>query len=264
MTAPLHMDTGVLALDAMPEDESAEALAHVETCESCTVELVGFRETAALLGSAVAEVPPASLRRSVMTAIAVTPQLPPITARHAVTEPLPPPVRESADDQPDNGPDNVVPLRPWYRRPASLIAAAVAALVIGGGAIVAINQTTGTGQETAQSAEQCVAQAADKLQLTPQTGASAGTATYAASCNAVTLDVTGLPDLPDDKTYQLWAIADNQPRSVTLLTDASEGKQQIYTAETKPGESVMAISTEPAGGSPAPTTEPLWVAPLPA
>jgi len=259
------MDTGVLALDAMPEEESAEALAHVETCESCTDELVGFRETAALLGSAVAEVPPASLRRSVMAAIAVTAQLPPITARHAITEPLPPPVPEPSEDGPaESGPDNVIPLRPWYRRPASLIAAAVAALVIGGGAIVVVNQTTGTGQQTAQSAEQCVAQAADKLQLTPQTGAEAGSATYAASCNAVTLDVTGLPELPEDKTYQLWAIADNQPRSVTLLTDASEGKQQIYTAETKPGESVMAISTEPAGGSKAPTTEPLWVAPLPA
>lgn len=262
MTAPLHMDTGVLALDAMPEDELAEALDHVETCESCASELVGFRETAALLGSAVAEVPPASLRRSVMAAIAVTPQLPPVTARHAITEPLPPPVRES-DDPPDTHRSNVIPLRPWYRRPVSFIAAAVAALVIGGGVIYAVNQTGGAGQEVAQTAEQCVAQAADKQQLTPAKGAEAGTATYAASCNAVTVDVTGLADVPADKTYQLWAIANGQARSVTLLADAAEGKQQVYTAQTNPGESAMAISLEPAGGSTAPTTEPLWVAPLP-
>jgi len=100
--------------------------------------------------------------------------------------------------------------------------------------------------------------------LAPAKGAEAGSATYAASCNAVTVDVTGLPELPDDRTYQLWAIAGDQVRSVTLLADASEGNQQVYTAVTQPGESAMAISLEPAGGSPAPTTDPLWVAPLPA
>jgi hypothetical protein len=251
------LDTGALALGAMPDGEATSARAHVDTCESCTAELTGFLETAALLGSAAAETPPASLRASIMALIAVTPQLPPLTGQSGPANPAGrPAARHAADDTPDN----VVPLRRWYRRPGALVAAAIAAVVLGGGTVVAINQVTGQGEQTAQTPEQCVAQAADKQQLIPEKGQ--GTATYAQSCNAVMLDVSGLPGLPADRTYQLWAIADNKPRSVDLLADASAGKQQIVTAQTNPGESIVAITAEPAGGSAQPTTDIVWAATL--
>lgn len=258
-----------MALGAMPDDEAALVETHLETCESCSAELAGFRETAALLGAVSAEVPPASLRRSIMAKIAVTPQLPPLTGEDGPAPTLRPPApgtpaepTPSAEPAGPQGlPDNVVPLRRWYRRPGALVAAAIAAVVIGGGTVVAINQATGPAQQIAQTPEQCVAQAADRQELTPEMGQ--GTVTYAASCNAVTLDVTGLPDLPQDKAYQLWAVAAGaDPRSLGVLADASEGKPQLVTAPTRTGESVVAITTEPAGGSIAPTTDILWQATL--
>lgn len=255
MTSPLHLDTGVLALGAMPTDEVAEARSHIDTCEACSSELVGFLETAAMLGSAVAQTPPPSLRRAIMDRIAVTPQLPPLTA----------PSRPAAPSAPESSgtvgaADNVVPLRrPWYRRATSLIAAAVAAVVIGGGAVAIVNNQQDQALQTAQTPEQCVATAGDRKVLSPQAGQ--GEVTFAPSCNAATLDVSGLPGLPSDQTYQLWALAGETvaPRSLGLLPDASAGKTQLVTAQTKPGENVVAITAEPAGGSTGPTLPILWM-----
>jgi anti-sigma-K factor RskA len=85
---------------------------------------------------------------------------------------------------------------------------------------------------------------------------------YAPSCAAVTIDVTGLPDLPDDQTYQLWALAGEQPRSLDVLPDASAGQPQLVTKSTQPGENAVAITVEPAGGSAAPTLPIIWQAKL--
>jgi len=262
MTSPLHLDTGAIALDALPGDEVAEARSHIDSCEACSAELVGFLETAALLGAAVAATPPLTLRRSILERIAVTPQLPPLTgpARHAAPETTPETPRASDGA---TVADNVVQLRrPWYRRASPLIAAAVAAVVIGGGAIVVVNNAQDQGQQTAQTLEQCVATASDKKVLSPDNGQ--GAVTFAPSCGAATLDVSGLPELPGDRTYQLWALAGETvaPRSLGLLPDASAGNPQLITAPTQPGENTVAITAEPAGGSSGPTLPILWMTKL--
>ncbi len=279
MTADPHLDTAAFALHAVPADELTEVGDHLDSCESCSAELSGFLETAALLGSAAAEVPPASLRQSIMSRIAVTAQLPPLTGsspgRPAAQDSEPPssvpepPIapgpragetsgrprgRHAADDNSDG---EVVRLE-WYRRPAALIAAAVAAVVIGAGTIVAVNRTGDDNQ--AATPEQCIAQAADRTQITPAKGN--GTVSYAPSCGAALVDVTGLRALPSDRTYQLWAIAGDQPRSLGVLPEASAGQQQIVAAQTKAGENVVAITEEPAGGSRQPTLPILWQATL--
>ncbi len=261
MTSPadFHLDTGAMALGALPDDELAPVEAHLATCESCTAELTGFRETVAMLAAVSAETPPASLRRSIMTRIAVTPQLPPLLPSPVSKESAAPqpPVDRTPTDTPADLPDNVVPIRRWFRRPGALIAAAVAAVVIGGGAVVVINQTNGPGQQVAQTPEECIAQAADKVEMTPAPG-SQGSVTYAASCQAVMLDVTGLPDLPDNRTYQLWALKGDEARSLDVLPDASAGQPQLVTKTTQPGENAVAITVEPAGGSAQPTSPIVW------
>ncbi len=264
-TADLHLDTGAMALGALPDDESEAVQAHLQTCESCTAELAGFRETVAMLAAVSAEVPPTSLRRAVMARIAVTPQLPPLMVppvsqpeRPAdLTAPAAP--AGAPAEPPADLPDNVVPLRRWYRRPGALVAAAVAALVLGAGAVFGINQAN-QSNEVAQTPEQCVAQAADKQTTSPVDGQ--GSVVYAPSCAAVTIDVTGLPDLPDDQTYQLWALAGEQPRSLDVLPDASAGQPQLVTKSTQPGENAVAITVEPAGGSATPTLPIIWQAKL--
>lgn len=82
MNADVHASTAAAALDALSEEEADEFSAHLETCESCTTEYRQFLETAARLGMIAEETPPASLRASVMQAIAVTPQLPVQGGRH--------------------------------------------------------------------------------------------------------------------------------------------------------------------------------------
>jgi anti-sigma-K factor RskA len=260
--ADFHLDTGAMALGALPDDELAQVQEHLETCESCAAELAGFRETVAMLAAVSAEAPPASLRRSIMEQIAVTPQLPPLLPAPSTTEAATPtqvdsPPAEAAADLPDN----VVPIRRWFRRPGALIAAAVAAVVIGGGAIVAVNQAGGPGTQVAQTPEECIAQAADKKEVTPAAGGE-GSVTYAASCSAVLLDVTGLPDLPDNQTYQLWALKGDVARSLDVLPDASAGQPQLVTKTTEPGENAVAITVEPAGGSAQPTLPIVWQASL--
>ena len=265
MTADPHLDTAAYALHAMPADENPDVESHLRGCDSCSVELIGFLETAALLGSAVAERPPASLRESIMARVAVTPQLPPITA----PDPVGSADAAAGDGASSRGPAGVhragvdaehrASAR-WFRRPAALLAAAVAALVVGIGAIVGINQVN-QNNTVAQTPEQCVAQAADQRQITPAQG-SGGTVKYAPSCGTAVLDVTGLPALPSDRTYQLWALAGQQPRSLGVLPDAAAGKQQIVAAQPQSGETVVAITAEPAGGSPRPTLPILWQATL--
>ena len=267
--ADFHLDMGAMALGALPDDELAQVQAHLETCESCTTELAGFRETVAMLGAVSAQTPPASLRRSIMARIAVTPQLPPLVTpaepSPSPTEPAEPAVPAAAEGTPDatptDLPDNVVPIRRWFRRPGALIAAAVAAVVIGGGAVVAINQAGGPGTQVAQTPEECIAQAADKELITPAAG-NEGSVTYAASCSAVLLDVTGLPALPADKTYQLWALKGQEARSLEPLPAATAGEPEFVTRSTLPGENAVAITVEPAGGSKQPTLPIVWQATL--
>lgn len=304
----MHLDTGALALGALPADERPAVEEHIATCESCRDELAGFRETVVRLAAVSAAAPPASLRRAVLAGVAVTAQLPPVDrsagapseppviGRHrqpdepapaaglpaaepsaeppAVTpdaEPAPPVPRPagpfqvdpSRPDRPagDPIPDNVRPLRPWYRRPAGWIAAAAAVVIVGGG-LVAINQFRGP-QQVAQTPEQCVATAADRTQLAPQSGQ--GTVLYAPSCAAVTVDVSGLPALPADRTYQLWALSEQQsvaPRSLGVLPDAASGQPQTVTQPTQPGENALAITAEPSGGSVAPTFPIVWMTEL--
>ena len=122
-------------------------------------------------------------------------------------------------------------------------------------------------EEVARTPEQCVATAADRTETTPVSGQ--GTVTYAASCAAVTVDVSGLPALPDDRTYQLWALSGEQagqptvaPRSMGLLPQAATGQPQVVTEATNPGEVAVAITAEPAGGSAAPTVPIVWTANL--
>lgn len=270
-TTDQHLNTGSMALDALPQDEAAAFSLHLETCPTCSAELTSFLETAAILGSSVAQTPPASLRRSVMQAVAATPQLPPLTApasaadpalgRHRQDEAVP---VADASEAPDATDATDAPLatvtelrRPWYRRTQTLIAAAVAAIVIGGGvtAVVA-NQSPAK-----QTASECVAAAPDKSVITPNKG-SGGTVTLAPSCDAVVVNMPKLPDAPAGKVYQVWVIKANGATSVRTLMNNSGEPSSAFPAEVHAGANAIGVTIEPSPGSSAPTTQPIWVVPL--
>ena len=195
---------------------------------------MSFRETAARLGMAAAAPAPESLRRSVLAAIAVTPQLPPLA----------PPASS-----------NVVPLRrPWYRRTQTLLVAAAAVLLLAGGtAIVLSRGTAGT------TAESCVQTASDVQTFTPAVG-SGGVVAYASSCQVARVTPAGLAPLPADEVYQLWVLdAKGTARSVGVLKTTSTGGVQPVDAAIQPGDTSTAISVEKAPGpATAPSKTIVW------
>ena len=280
MTTDQHLNTGAMALGSLSDEEAASFVDHLETCDVCGPELASFRETAAILGSSVAQTPPASLRRSVMEAIARTPQLPPLTdsgsgadatlGRHR--QPAAPDDNESVADSNDAGRDpasttgqpeerlaEVVPLRrPWYRRPQGLIAAAIALLVIGGAAGIVIANSSSPATQTAS---ECVTAAPDKSALPPTVG-SGGDVAFSASCNAAVVNMPNLPAAPAGQVYQLWVLSGAKATSAGVVTPNADGSVTPVTTGVHVGNTAVGVTLEPSPGSAQPTTKPIWVVPL--
>ena len=283
MTTDQHLNTGAMALGALSDDEAASFIDHLETCDICAQELAGFRETAAILGSSVAQTPPASLRRSVMEAVSRTPQLPPLTDTNGVTtlgrhrQPAMPAQGDSPDvgstpgsvavqpgeqrsaDQSEERLAEVIPLhRPWYRRTQGLIAAAVALLVIGGGAGIVIANSS---SPSTQTAGQCVAAAPDKSAIPPSVG-SGGDVAFSATCNAAVVNMPNLSAAPAGQVYQLWVLSGTKATSAGVVTPNADGSVTPVTTDVHAGNTAVGVTLEPSPGSAQPTTKPIWVVPL--
>ena len=317
MTTDQHLNTGSMALDALPEDEAAAFTEHLETCPTCSAELASFLETAAILGGSVAQAPPASLRRSVMQAVATTAQLPPLTSPVGAADPVmgrhrqAPDAAEPGGSSPDmqspgvqsvgsqwpgvqspnprspgaevpgvqspaeassppvdlsseaaSSPDGplatvTVLRRPWYRRPQALLAAAVAAVVLGGG----VTAVVATRSPATQTATQCVAAATDKSVLTPTAGAK-GDVTLSPTCDAAVINMPFLPPAPAGKVYQVWVIKGKNASSVKVLGSNAGNASSQFSTPVHAGDSAIGVTIEPSPGSPKPTVDPFWLVPL--
>jgi anti-sigma factor RsiW len=250
MNSPVHLDTGARALGALPPDEQAAFDAHLAGCDACADELAEFRQTTALLGAAVAIRPPDSLHDSVMRAIAITPQLPPVTTSGG---PLP------IGDDP-----TVRPLRSgrradrWYRRPWTVAAAVVVAAAIAAAVVIG---TRPPGPGPTEAAQQCVQKATDTRVLQPSVG-SGGSVALSMSCRAAVVHMATMPDLPSGKAYQLWVLAGNQARSAGMVSDQENAAGTITVTDVTQADTGIGVSVEPASGSEAPTTQPVWVVTL--
>jgi anti-sigma-K factor RskA len=129
----------------------------------------------------------------------------------------------------EEGPSNVVALRPRRTRLyAGAALAAVAAVAI------AIGLWTGLSGGSSQ----------DKLAL-------------AVNRTDATMTVTGLPDAPAGKTYEVWVIEGATPARAGLFHQG--GKQTIRLSRPVPASAQVAITIEAAGGVDAPTTTPLKI-----
>lgn len=66
-----------------------------------------------------------------------------------------------------------------------------------------------------------------------------------------------LPQVPQDKTYQLWAIIDSKPVSCGIFNVDQQGNGKIKIPTLKDSKNIQkfAVTLEPAGGVPAPTGE---------
>ncbi|MEV1010805.1 anti-sigma factor [Streptomyces sp. NPDC049881] len=248
--AELHTLGGAYALDAVLPAERERFEGHLERCPACAAEVAELLETAARLGTAVAEPPPPAMREAVLRRIgSVRQEPPPGGDRTADT-----PVRRA--------------VRP-RRTLALALAACVTAAALGG---TAVWQWQAARDARAQ-AERVEARAAElsRVMSAPDarvaTGALPGggsaTVVVSASADRAAFAVSGLAAPPPGQVYQLWFDDGGRMRPAGLLDPAAEGETVLMDGAVG-GASGMGVTLEPDGGSPQPTGDPLAVMAFPA
>ncbi len=236
------------ALDAHPEWDDVVAL------DAATIDI---------LADAVAPVaPPVDLRSRLMRAIEVDPSAPTDDGADAAasadeTDAAPP-----APDTEEPPPTDVVPpveRRAWTRGLFALVASV--ALLIGIG--------WGTGAVTSLWRTPAAVTALEQIQSAPDAASAQvdfqggeATAHWSQSVGKVVLVAEGLPEIPADRTFELWFVRGDQPIAAGTF-DASGAKATAQLDGTmQPGDTI-AVTVEQAGGSPdgLPTTAPIIAIP---
>jgi len=222
MADGIHELTAGYALDALDDDERRAYEDHLQGCERCRDELASFGDVAGALALAAAGPEPSpDLRDRVLAAARAEPQ-------------------------------NVVPLAPRQRRglptAAFAVAAAVAAAVaIGLGIYAASLKSDLDDARTALSSPPAVV---------PIEGAD-GRLVVTGDGKAW-LALSELPAAPAGKTYEVWVIEGNTPRSAGLFAGAPS-PTLVRVERPVPDKAVVAVTLEAAGGASAPTTTPVVV-----
>lgn len=227
MSDDLHTLSGAYALNAVEPDEAREFERHMSGCQACREEVRELRGTAAAMGAAEVELPPAAaLRDRVLAAAARQPQLPPVVT------PL-----DSARKR---------------RRLVGLVAAAAAVLAVIAGVVTTQVQH---GQQLSRPVA-AVFHAPDS-QSVRVTTSNGGTLTVAVSrrMHEMAVDTHQLPSLSSTQVYQLWEIVGGHAQSAGLVGNPEAGQAMPLP----PRSSQVAITVEPAGGSRQPTTKPIVV-----
>jgi anti-sigma-K factor RskA len=243
MTSDIHALSGAYAVDALDETERAQFEKHLAGCAACRAEVQSFRETAAMMAEAEAEMaPPASLRASVLAGISQVRPFPPETPQVSAPEPVAP----------------VVFLR--RRMLPTLVAAAAVLVLITAGAFTWHPWSSGSGQTTTV-ADQVLA-APDAVKVTEKLPGGAGELTLvrSASLKRAVMVGTDVPEPTAGETYQLWL---QQPgRGMVSAGLMPDSHQATLLSGDASSAVAAAVSVEPAGGSKHPTTDPVAVFPL--
>jgi anti-sigma-K factor RskA len=275
---------GAYALDALGAEERTAFEEYLTGSEQARIEAAELSDTAVALGLAAAPVQPSpGLKSSLMSRIASTPQLPPLSASDAS------PAADAAPGVPDAAsvpgapaahaastgaahPAAPAPAAPpastaaerradirWFRRPIGILIAAAAAIVLFAGGVVA-GQAFSTNQfEQQQAASLAEINAADDAQRASAVTADGHQATlvWSGELGKSALLIDELPALPGDEDYQLWYM--NSAGAFSAGTFDSEGKGTVWRVlegRMRAGDTV-GLTVEPNGGSPEPTTDPL-------
>ena len=288
---------GAYALHALDADDTATFEAHLAESERARIEAAELNDTAVALGLAVAPVQPsAALKANLMSLLASTPQLPPLTAGTTdalasvtnaapVVAPIATPTLPagptsttpnsgggapagSASAVTDinfgtgSGPHRTATERAqarWFKRPAQfmLAAAAAVALFIGGSFF---GQVLNSNQfESQQASGLAQINAADDSQRAATTTAYGQEATlvWSNKLGISAVLVDKLPVLPSDQDYQLWYINGDGAASAGTFDSTGDGTAWRVLDGTMHAGDQVGVTVEPNGGSDQPTTNPI-------
>ncbi|MBK9476943.1 MAG: anti-sigma factor [Tetrasphaera sp.] len=260
-TACEHHDlAAAYALDAVSDSERLSFEAHLIHCPTCQREVAAMREIASDLDLAQPEfdesefAPLPRIRESLLAVVRSTPQEG--EGAGAITQTTATPGtyddlatrRERRERRAQRAARS-----PWSRRPL-LVAAAVAALLTGGGLAV--------WQPWAPSPAERVVAAADARTYQGTAGAVTAKIVRSTSSDAIAVTEAKLPVLPSGRAYQAWFIdASGRPVSAGMVPDPTFADPLLLPGSAT-GVTAVAFSIEPAGGSAQPTTTPVLAIPL--
>jgi anti-sigma-K factor RskA len=233
----LQNASGAYALNALSDSESAEFETLLAADEQLRNEVTELTDTAVELGLSVAPVdPPASLRASILDAVASTPQASPRVEERAVGTRLETPAERKA--------------RARWSTPLVRIGAVAASIVLIAGIALGVNAGLGMQADLATAQQISQIQAAEDYQhrtVEVSTGGSA-TLVWSLALERSALLVDGLKGLPAGSTYELWYIdADGATPAGTF-----DGQGDVVLAGDMSAGDSIGVTVEPAGGSTSP------------
>jgi anti-sigma-K factor RskA len=242
-------DASVYAAGGLDADEAAAFEKELESSPAAREQLESFEGVSAELGLALEPVePPVDLKAALMARIAVTPQ-----------QSAEPRSRHAVDPEGAAGP--AVPAPVIAAVPADAdAAAAVGAVIVGSSMFVGVVENGNQLPQAVALAE--VNSASDVQRTTVEVDGEGGTATlvWSGELGKSVLVVNGLPQLPSDKTYELWYIDEAGPVSAGIFDTGADGTGWGVLAGGMDAGDVVAVTIEKSGGSGGtPTTDPVLV-----
>jgi anti-sigma-K factor RskA len=255
MDEQLHLLTGAYALNALDGDERDAFEGHALTSADSREEVRGLSETAALLAYGTPAVsPPPELKAKVMASIRNTRQLPAASVARD-----PEPVRRLPAAARRQG----TTAARWLGAAAAVFLMVAAGL--GGWAASLANEQQRTEQRLQaleqQQAEVMAVFTAPDSRVIPGRMPDGAVVTIAHSAQADKAAVIthDLPQLAEDRDYELWLISDAGAQPAGLIPGEETGAVSMNVLGGLSDATHLGITVEPAGGSPQPTTDPIML-----
>lgn len=238
------------------------------------------RATAAELGAASAEEPPpAAVRASILSAIAETPQfeetplyasapLPPSEPRAsqpAASHPAAQPVPELDDPHPSEEFDEGSRASRSRRSVGWMLVAATVAILLAVSISFPLSGMLAPRDPVAMALEQVAAAPDAELSTVKIAGTGEATLHWSNTVGQAVLVADGLPQIDQDRDFELWIVRGDQPVSLGIVRPNDERNATVLANGFRPGDAV-AVTVEDRGGSPTrlPTTDPILVVATPA
>jgi anti-sigma-K factor RskA len=262
--------SGAYVLNALSEKERRAFEQRMASSDDLRNEVTELADTAVLLGMATAPVQPSTaLRASVLAAISTLPQLPREPDARAGAELTAPPVQTApstataAPTAPEAGrPTGKAETRAatrWLSRPVALLTAVAAAVgLLFGGVLIGglLSRPSPEQQHAAAFAELNAAPDVQRMG-TEVEGAGTVTLVVSESLERSALVWETMPELPEDRVYELWYLTD-EPIPAGLIDP--DGSQNFRVLDgSLPEEARVGLTIEPDGGSDEPTSDPILV-----